>query len=189
MRNDTIEKITDFLFISKQIEELTSYDLVMVLGNNFYKENVDILEELLSKNIINENTKVVLSGNKGKLNENIKDTEAEIMLELIQRRGLKLNCILEKKATNIKENLAFSKKLVGDLASYKSILIIGKSFASRRILMCADALGFPLESLHIYGFQVDIRKEDWFNSPKAKKRILGELERIGKYALNKDLKL
>lgn len=189
MKNDTIEKITEFLFISKPIEDLTNYDLVIVLGNNFYKENVDILEELLNSKKINKDTKVILSGNKGKLNETLKETEAEIMWELIQKRGLELNCVLEKKATNIKENLVFSKRIAGDLNSYKSILIVGKSFASRRILMCVDALGYPLEKIHIYGFQVDIRKEDWANSPKAKRRILGELERIGKYSLNKDLKL
>ena len=38
MQNDTIEKITDFLFMGKKIEELDFYNLAIVLGNNLYKE-------------------------------------------------------------------------------------------------------------------------------------------------------
>lgn len=189
MVNDTIQKITDFLFIGMPFEELTFYDLVIVLGNNFYDQNVDVLEQLLVNHKIDAKTKVILSGNKGKLNENIDSTEAEIMAEKIKQRNLDLNVVLEKKATNIKENLAYSKRIAGNIDDYKQILIIGKSFAARRILMGADFLGFDLNKVHIYGFEVDIKKDDWYKNLRAKRRVLGEIERIGKYTLKNDLKL
>lgn len=189
MNNDTINKITEFLFINIPFEGLTFYDLVIVLGNNFYEENINILERLLNNKKIDNKTKVILSGNKGKLNSDINITEAEIMANIIKERGLKLNIELEKRAVNIKENLIFSKEMAGDLKRYKKILIIGKSFVSRRILMCADSLGFNLNKIHIYGLEVDIKKDDWYRISESKKRILEEIERIGKYALKNDLKL
>lgn len=189
MVNDTIQKITEFLFIGMSFEELTFYDLVIVLGNNFYDQNVDVLEQLLVNHKIDGKTKVILSGNKGKLNKNIDSTEAEIMAEKIKQRNLDLNVILEKRATNIRENLVYSKEIAGNIDQYKQILIIGKSFAARRILMCADFLGFNLNNVHIYGFEVDIKKDDWHKNLRAKKRVLGEIERIGKYTLKNDLKL
>lgn len=189
MKNDTIDKITEFLFINIDFEKLTFYDLVIVLGNNFYEENVDILEKMLKNKHIDHNTKVILSGNKGKINNNIESTEAEIMASIIKQRRLKLNVILEEKATNIKENLEYSKAISGDLKQYKQILIIGKAFAARRILMCADALDFNISKIQIYGLEVDIKKDNWYKVPKAKERVLNELERIAKYTLKNDLKL
>lgn len=102
---------------------------------------------------------------------------------------MKLNCFIEPNATNIKENLLFSKKLVKSLNNYNKILLVGKSFASRRILMCADALNFPLNRIDIYGIEKDICKDTWYQNEKSKNRVLTELERIGKYAINKDLKI
>lgn len=47
MKNDTIDKITEFLFINKPFNELGKYDLVIVLGNNFYQENAKFIEKLV----------------------------------------------------------------------------------------------------------------------------------------------
>ena len=53
MINDTIEKITEFLFIGKEEHELQNYDLVIVLGTNLYNEPIDILNKFKTKKIIN----------------------------------------------------------------------------------------------------------------------------------------
>lgn len=189
MKNDSIEKITDLLFINKDISELTHYDLIIVLGNNFYEEIALCLKDLLNKEIITENTEVIISGNKGKINANIEKTEAEIIYENIKRLNINLNCILEKEATNIKENLLNAKELINDLSKYNRILLICKSFVSRRTLMCADALNYPLDKIDIYGLEREITKKDWHNHPKSTKRVLEELERISIYCLKGDLKL
>lgn len=189
MKNDSINKITDFLFVNKTFDELSNYDLVIVLGNNFYQENANLLKQLFTSNKINNDTLIVLSGNKGLVNNNIIKSEAELIYEKTKELEINLNCIVEPKATNIKENLLFSKTLVGSLEKYNRILLVGKAFASRRILMCADNLGYPIDKLDIYGLEVDIFKTSWYQNKDSKERVLAELERIGKYAIQNDLKI
>lgn len=189
MINDTKNEITNFLFIGKDFYLLINYDLVIILGNEFYKENAEILSKLLKNKHINKNTTVVISGSKGKINKDITSTEASLIYDECLKLDLQLNFILEDKATNIKENLLFTKNILGDLAKFEHILIIGKAFIGRRALMCADALGYPLEKLDFYGLEVKIKKDNWFQNKIYKKRILEELERISKYTLNNDLKL
>lgn len=189
MKNDTREKITEFIFINKSFESLQKYDLVIVLGNDLYRENASVIQKLLNENKIDNETIIVISGNKGKLNADISKTEAELINEEINKLNLKVNCLIEPNATNIKENLMFSKKMVNSLNGFKRILLIGKSFASRRILMCADILDFPLDKVDIYGLESDICKENWFESKKTRDRVLAELERIGKYTIDNDLKI
>lgn len=189
MKNDTRDKITEFIFINKSFEILQKYDLVIVLGNDLYQENARLIQSLLKENKIDNETTIVISGNKGRINSDINKTEAELINEEINKLNLKVNCLIEPRATNVKENLMFAKEMLNPLNSYKRILLIGKSFASRRILMCADALGFPLDKVDIYGLESNICKENWFESDKSRNRVLAELERIGKYTINNDLKI
>lgn len=189
MINDTKEKITEFLFINKDFKDLKKYDLVIILGNNFYKQTANLLKELVDNKNINNETLVIISGNKGTLNKELVSTEAELITKYIDKLDIKLNYKLEKQATNIKENLLYSKEMVGDLTQYSRILFIGKSFAARRMLMCADALNYPIEKIDILGVEEDIRGCDWYSNRKAKKRVLEELVRISKYTINNDLKI
>lgn len=189
MKNDTIEKITNFLFINKPFQNLKKYDVVIVLGNNHYLENALVLQMLKEEKKINENTLIVITGNKGLLNKDISVTEADLIYSEIVKLKLNLKCVLEKEASNIKENLLFSSKLLGDLKQYNRILLVGKAFASRRILMCADAIQYPLDKVDIYGLEVDIKRDDWFKNPKFRKRVLEELGRIERYTLKGDIKM
>ncbi len=189
MINNTKEEITKFLFIGKDYECLTDYDLVIVLGNNFYKETALVLKKLYDDKKINEETKIIISGNKGTINKNITETEAEIIYKNLLELGLDLDCVLEKNATNVKENLIYAKEIVKNLDEFKKVLIIGKSFIARRVLMVLVALKENLAKFDFYGIEVDIKKEDWYLNKAAKKRVLEELERIAKYTIKNDLKL
>ena len=189
MINNTKEEITKFLFIGKDYECLTDYDLVIVLGNNFYKETALILKKLYDDKKINEETKIIISGNKGTINKNITETEAEIIYKNLLELGLDLDCVLEKNATNVRENLVYAKEIVKNLDEFKKVLIIGKSFIARRVLMVLVALKENLAKFDFYGIEVDIKKEDWYLNKAAKKRVLEELERIAKYTIKNDLKL
>ena len=189
MPNDTIEKITEFLFIGKDIDDLGNYDLVIVLGNNLYYEVALAIKNIFEKKKINNNTLIVLSGNKGSVNADITYTEAEIINAEINKLNLPLNIVLEKRATNTKENLVYVKEYLQDLNKYEHILIICKSYLGRRALMCADALNYPLEKIDIYGVSGEYNKYNWYNNPKARKRILEELQRISEYTLKGDLKM
>jgi len=189
MINDTVEKITELLFIGKSEEELQKYDLVIVFGSNVYDLPINVLKDFKSKNIISSSTKIVLSGNKGSLNNDIDLTEAELMYNYAKSIGFEAYFILEKEATNIKENLVNSQKLLGSLDSYNKILFIGKSFVLRRILMCALTQQYPIDKIDMYGIEDKIKKDNWSTDDYAKTRVLEELERISKYTKNNDLSL
>ena len=148
MQNDTQECITNFLFIGKPFKELTHYDLVIILGNDYYKETALTLKKLLEENKITSDTKIIISG-----------------------------------------NLLYSKEIIKDFNLYSQILVIGKSFVGRRVLMCLDALDYPLSKIDYYGLESDITKSNWSTTPAYQNRILEELERISIYTKNKDLKL
>ena len=102
MKNDSIDKITEFLFVNKNFDELSKYDLVIVLGNNFYQENANLLKQLLISNKINNDTLIVLSGSKGLINSDIEKTEAELIYEKVKELKININCVVEPNATNIK---------------------------------------------------------------------------------------
>lgn len=189
MINDSKEKITDFLFINKDFNDLDKYDLVIVLGNDLYQENALTIKKLYENNNINSSTLIIISGNKGRINKDISKTEALLIYEYLSKYNFTLNIILEEKATNIKENLLNSINMVKNINNYKKILLIGKSFASRRILMCADKIGFPLKNIDIYGIEGNISKHNWWKNKEATNRVLEELERISKYVKTNDLLL
>ena len=189
MHNDTRKKITDFLFIDTPWQDLTIYDLVIILGNDYYKENALTIKKLLDNEKITNTTKIIITGNKGTINENIRETEAEIIYKHLLELGLDLDCILEKNATNIKENLLYVKDIIKDFTNYQKILIIGKSFIGRRVLMTLDNLNYPLEKINFYGLEVNIKKDNWYTIQESKKRIMEELIRIANYTLKGDLKM
>ncbi len=189
MINDTKDKIAKFLFIGKEFDELKKYDLVIVFGNNLYEETAIVLYNLFQKKKIDKNTTIIISGNKGIKNQDITSTEAEIIYNYFAKYNLDIPCILEKNATNTKENLIFSKKLLKDLNNYQNILFVCKSYLARRALMTADKLNFPLNKIDIYGVESEFGKNNWYTSPQATKRVLEELERISKYTISNDLKL
>ena len=189
MINDTIEKMAEKQNTLLKKLEIGKYDLVIVLGNNLYKETAFALKNLYDKALIDKKTLVILSGNKGLVNADITSTEAEIINEEINKLNLKLNIGLEKKATNTKENLFYVKEYLKSFENYQSILIICKSYLARRALMCADALDYPLKKMDIYGISGESNKDNWYEIPKARKRILEELQRISEYTLKGDLKM
>ncbi len=189
MQNDTIEKITDFIFIGKDIEELDFYNLVIVLGNNFYEETAECLSNLVKFNKVDNSSTIIISGKKGSLNKDLESTEAEIIYQNFLKYNLNIPCLLECNATNTKENLLFSLKYIKDINIYRKILLVCKSLLARRAMMCAYNLDYPIEKLDIVGVERDITKDNWFTDAYSRKRVLAELERISKYTEKGDLKL
>ncbi len=187
--NDSIFQITNFIFINKEFNELTKYDLVIVLGSNYSKEIALEIQKLYENKKINNETLIIISGKKGLLNKNNKHSEAEIIASILKKLGLELNIILEKKAKNIKENLVNSKAIIKSFNKYNRLLIIGKSYVARRVIMCADHLKYPLSKIDYDGIEKDIKKDDWFKTKKSRNRVLAELSRIEKYVKKGDIKL
>jgi len=194
--SDTVRQITEFLFISKKESELNRYDCVIFLGNDDISGNVQTLNKLKNNGHFTDSVRIILSGNTGLLNKG-KESEAMRMFQLAVQNGWKENhFILECRATNCKENLAFSKELIltnGGFDQFQNILCIGRAFMLRRALMSAAALNYPMEKLSFWG-TIDIEganigPDTWWKTKRATQRVMEELRRISDYTLAGDLSL
>lgn len=184
---DTISSISNFLFIDKNFTDETPIDMTIILGNDWV-ETMEEVYELYSKMHIG---KIFISG--GAVNKEIPESL------IFKRRGETLgiaseDMILEDKSTNTKENFQNLYNIIDKeigFDSIKNILIVCKTFHTRRALMTAKNF-FP-ESINYFFLPMPderkIYKESWWLEDESKKRVLEEIERIAKYTLKGDLKL
>ena len=190
--SENIKAITDFLFIEDDIGKLIKSDLLVILCNNNLKGIAKLFDDLYKSNIIDDSTTTVISGNRGSLDD-FEGKECDNVFNiLVNEYGYNSSMfILENKATNIYENLLFSKEKIGDFSRYNNILIMSASFALRRVKMCASKLAYPLDKIHYIGTVNkegrNCAKDNWWKSEEAKIRVYQEIERIGKYLIKGDL--
>ena len=187
---ESIKAITDFLFIEDNIDEITKSDLLIVLCNNMMSDMANKIDYLFKNNKIDENTKIILSGAKGPLDMHL-EKECIRLLEILNHDyGYDKNLfILEEDATNIYENLLYSKRYLDSFDKYNNIILMGSAFALRRVKMCASHLGYPINKIKFVGTvgPRNVGKDTWYKSDIAKERVFEELERIGKYLSKGDL--
>lgn len=193
--SEVIKMITEFLFIGKPIEELPQVDLILVFGSDFIKGTVDAIEEIIANKKLSQNGHIVFSGATGSLNAG-KESEAIRMAAEIKERDIidERRISVESNATNAYQNLEFSKVLIeniGGFEKYDKILFVGKAFMLRRTQMCAKRLEYPMEKIYYHGL-VDytarnIAPDNWWIMEDARKRVMEEVERIGKYSAKGDL--
>lgn len=189
---ENIRAITKFLFIEDDFDKLNYSDLVIILCNNNINGIAKKVDDLFKNKIINDKSLIVISGNHGVLDEF--DEKECILVQnlLVDKYGYdKKIFVLEEEATNIYENLFFSKRIVKDIGKYKNILIIGAAFALRRVKLCAGGLNYPLEKMQFVGTvnteKRNCGKDNWWKNESARIRVYQELERIGKYLVKGDL--
>lgn len=196
--SSTVKAITELLFLDEKIENIPYCELVLVFGSNFTTGTVDALEILMENHAIDSKSKIILSGNVGSLNKDAKQPEAVQMYEEAMKRSI-FNpemFILEPNATNCYENAKFAKDIILEqkgFDKYENILFVAKSFMTRRCMMSASSLDYPMEKIHYFGL-VDskgrnIGKNNWWLSNDATVRVLAEVERIGKYSQKGDLSI
>ncbi len=125
---------------SKQEDDKTDYVLVLGAGLNGDKISQSLrlrLDKALEFNILNPDTKVIVSGGKGK-NEDI--SEAEAMKTYLINNGMEEKLIImEDKSTNTYENFKFSSYIIGE---GKSTTVITNSFHMYRAKTIGEKLGF-----------------------------------------------
>ncbi len=182
----TIEAITNFLFLESEIIEKT--DLIFVFGSS-HLETMDEVKKIYDKKITD---KIFITGHsKDKLNE--------IEADRFYKQGIKLgipekNFLLEREATNTKENIINSMPIIEEAIGFKNIkkiMFVCKAFHTRRVLMTAKKF-FP-ENIEYYFLPIigekNIRKDNWWKNKVSETRVLEELCRIGEYALKGDISL
>ena len=189
---ENIRAITNFLFIEDDFKKLNHSDLVIILCNNNINGIAKKVDDLFKNNIINANSLIVISGNYGILDEFDEKECVLIQNILVEKYGYDEKMfVLEENATNIYENLYFSKKIVKNMNKYNNILIIGAAFALRRIKLCASGMDYPLDKIQFVGTvnteKRNCGKDNWWKTESARIRVYQELERIGKYLVKGDL--
>ena len=190
MVSENIKAITDFVFIENTFDEIKKSDLVIVLCNNSIGDLAKVIDRLYKDNKIDKKTKVVLSGASGMLDDGLEKEAIRLSNMLVNEYGYDKELFtLECEATNIYENLLFSKNIVKSFESYNNIIMVGAAFALRRIKMCASRLDYPVDKIQFLGTIDDrnISKEEWWKDDLSKKRVYEEIERIGKYLVKGDL--
>jgi uncharacterized SAM-binding protein YcdF (DUF218 family) len=101
--------------------------------------------------------------------------------------------LLEKNATNTKENMTLSAKLIASTGNgwdnIRSVALCAKPFHMRRVLMTARR-HLPA-GIHFVALPPnhpgDMSRDTWWKSEAERKRILEELGRISSYALKGDI--
>jgi len=144
----TIVFLFSFIIIEGQIinhsrtrnTENAYYAILLGAGLNGSTPSLTLLQrinaavEYLYKN---KNVKVVVSGGKGTRELY---TEAEIMSKLLQTRGIEINrIIIEDNSTDTKENLEYSKSMIG---IDRKIVIISSGYHLFRAKNIAKKLGY-----------------------------------------------
>lgn len=194
--SETIQAITNFLFIGSSFEKLGEYDLIIVLGNNDITGTIRELYKIYESSHLSSTGHIILSGNVGSLNQGM-EPEAKRLLDEAISVGMPRELFwLDKQATNALENYKFSKEIIecyGGFSQFQSILCIGKAFMLRRAKMCAAACGYPVKRMTFYGtvdrVNRNIGPDTWWKSETARKRVLEEIGRISTYALKGDISL
>lgn len=194
--SDTIEAITNLIFVETPSTDLVPADLIIVFGSEFIEGTINELRKIMDKGLFVPGGKIVLSGATGSLNAG-KESEAHRMFEEAVRVGLDPSVfIIEDRATNALENVIFSKEKInetGGFDHFKSILFLGKAFMLRRAKMSAMAQKYPMNKIQYYGL-VDrsgrnIAADSWWMHEESRIRVLQEVERIGKYSAKGDIEI
>jgi hypothetical protein len=195
--SETIKSITRFLFIGEEIDDLPQkIDLAIVLGNNDIVGTIKLVKDLFVRDILQESSTIVFSGNVGALSDSTIPEAIRLKQEADNQKMIFKDLIIESKATNTKENFEFSKKLIEEktvINNYEKILVIGKAFLLRRAKMSASASGYPMSKMHFIG-TVDpharnIGPDTWYLQDVSVKRVLEEIQRIAQYTLKGDLSI
>ena len=181
---NTINDITNFIFVGKKIDELSHYDL-LIINADYAEENVaNDLKLMLTKNIINNNTLFIICESHG----NTKRSSATILINKLKGNGLTNKIIIDNKYISNPEILKNIDKLV-DINKYNRILRIAKDFVARRWFITANKYNFPVDKCDFYGV-VDgrnISKKDWYKSETGVIQVMKEFINIGQQTIDGEL--
>jgi len=178
--HNSISVISDFIFLEDTIEKA---DIILVPGGS--------KPELMHKacQLVNSGYAPLILPSGGP-NELLTDheTEWDYFLDISKDYNIpKSNVLMEREATNTFENARFSKAvIIKNGIEIKTALLVCKAFHARRALMTYQT---EFDS-HINYIVVpviderDIRKNNWYLDEIKYKKVMNEIEKIGKYFAN-----
>lgn len=165
MKPNTIKDITDFIFLGKDFEELSHYDLLIINADWVEEQLAKDMKLMLDKNIIDNNTTFIICEGHG----NTEKRSASILIDYLKKEGLTNKIIISDK--------------------YNRILRIAKDFVARRWYMNAKKYNFPIEKCDFYGVvdNRNISKKDWYKSEIGINQVMKEFINIGQLTIDKEL--
>ena len=186
MQKNTINDITDFIFIGKELSELSHYDLLIINADWAEDSLAKDMKFMLEKNIIDSNTTFIICESHGNTNR----SSANILIDYLKKEGLNNKIIIDNKYISNPEILKNIDKLV-DINRYNKILRIAKDFVARRWYMNAKKYNFPIERCDFYGITDgrNISKKDWYKSEEGIIQVMKEFINIGQQTIDKELNI
>lgn len=196
-----IDEITEFVFIN---DELQKSDIIFIPGGSHPElgeyaaklYNLGYAEKIMPSGGVSIKTGK-FDGVKSKHDLYYKSyiTECDFLTDVLQINGVPRSAIIqENKAGYTKENAYFSKIIVdkNDLIINKAIICC-KNFHARRSLMCYQ-FAFPNTEFFVYPIpyfdgNVEITSDNWHETEKGVKRVLGEVQRYGNQFIDEFLQL
>ena len=187
MELNTINDITNFIFIGKDIEELTHYDLLIINADWAEEKLAKDMKLMLDMNVIDKDTLFIICESHQPDNGR---SSASILIEYLKREGLTNKIIVSDKYISNPEILKNIDKLV-DINKYNRILRIAKDFVARRWYMNAKKYNFPIDKCDFYGVvdNRNISKNDWYKSEIGIKQVMKEFINIGELTINNELSI
>ncbi len=185
MKINTIEDITNFIFIGKELEELLHYDLLIINADWAEKQLAKDIRTMFDRNIIDEDTLFIICESHGDINER---SSANILINYLKKENINNKIIIDNKYISNPEILKNINKLV-NINDYKRILRIAKDFVARRWFMNAKRYNFPVEKCDFYGVvdNRNISKNAWYKSETGINQVMKEFINIGKQTIDKEL--
>ena len=187
MKLNTIEDITNFIFIGKSLEELSHYDLLIINADWAEEKLAKDMKLMLDRNVIDNNTLFIICESHGDINER---SSASILTNYLRKEGLVNKIIIDDKYISNPEILKNIDKLV-NINDYTRILRIAKDFVARRWYMNAKRYNFPIDKCDFYGIvdNRNISKHDWYKSEVGIKQVMKEFINIGEQTINNELSI
>ena len=189
MKERTIESISNFIFIEDRIEPA---NLIMIPGSSKWEVS-EKGAQLYSEGFA---SRIVVAGKYSPKNgrfhyENIKGSkydgnysaDYEFCKAVLTENGVPSKSIIcETESMNTYENAIFSRNVLQITGvHFESAILCCQAFHARRALMTYE-LAFPEIDFFVVPIVTQgISKENWYKSEKGIKRVLGEIEKIGKY--------
>lgn len=182
-----LDQITEFIFVETPVKPA---DVIFVPGNGYARmaeQAARLWRDGLAPWVLPSGRYSILNGkfsgvlDKKEHYDKEYKTEWEFLKDVLIRNGVEESCILkEDQASYTYENAIYSRKAAGEkgLDVRKGILCC-KNYHARRCLLYYQLLFPDTEFFVIPSVADGITRENWYETPRGIRSVLGEVERCG----------
>ena len=186
MKMSTIEDITNFIFVGKNIDELSYYDLLIINADWAEEKLAKDIRIMFDRNIIDKDTLFIICES----HQNNNRSSANMLINYLKKENINNKIIVDNKYITNPELLKNIDKLV-NVDNYTRILRIAKDFVARRWFMNARKYNFPIDKCDFFGVvdNRNISKNDWYKSEAGINQVMKEFINIGELTINNELSI